>query len=93
MRMTDGRWTVDTPAAREVLFPFLHCHSKVHGFRGKESPCKTLKNSEPLSDVKVAFRSKTTRGHRHIQIFAESELKDASEALLKRQKDWTEETK
>ena len=33
--------------------------SKVRGFRGKESPSKTLRNSVPLSDAKVAMRSKT----------------------------------
>ena len=51
------------------------------------------RHSEPLSDAKVAMRSKTTKGHTHIQIVAESELKDASESFHKEQKGWTEETK
>ena len=89
--MVDGQWTEQK--FERIQFPFLHCHLKVHGFRGKESQSKTLRSSEPLSDVKVAMRSETTRGHRPIQTVAGNELKDVSESLHKGQKGWIEEMK
>ena len=52
-----------------------------------------MRQSGPLSDVRVAMRSKTTRGHRHIQLAAGNELKDVSESLHKKQKGWIEELK
>ena len=77
-RMTDGSWTVDRPEVRVDPIRSLRCRSREHAFRGRESPSRTLKSSEPRSDAKVAMPSKTTKEHRHTQIDAGSELKNAS---------------
>ena len=44
-------------------------------------------------DVQVVMQSGTTREHKHTQIDAGSELKNASEILRMEQKDWIGETK
>ena len=44
-------------------------------------------------DAQVAMQSKTTKEHRHTQIDAGSELKNASELLRMEQKDWIGETR
>ena len=74
-------------------FRSLRCRSREHAFRGRESPSRTLKSSEPRLDAQVAMQSRTTREHKHTQIDAGSELKNASEILRMEQKDWIGETK
>ena len=39
----DRQWT--DQKFEKTRFLVLHCYSKVHGFRGKESPSKTLRHS------------------------------------------------
>ena len=89
--MTDGKWTVDRPEVRVEPIQSLHCRLREHESRGRESPSKTLKSSEQRSDDQVAMQSKTTKEHRHTQIAAECESKNASEPLRKEQKGWIEE--
>ena len=69
----DGQWT--DQIFERIRFQFLHCPLKEHEFRGKGSPSKTKTNSEPLLDAQVAMQSKTTEGHKPIQIVVEGELK------------------
>ena len=74
-----------------VPFQSLRCRLREHESRGRESPSKTLTSSEPRLDAQVAMQSRTTREHRHTQIDAGSELKNASEILRMEQKGWIEE--
>ena len=76
--MTDGRWIVDRPEVREdpiSIPPLLFEGVRVQRERMTK---KDIEKFGPLSDVKVAMRSKTTRMHRHTQIVAVSGLKDGS---------------
>ena len=94
--MENDRRQVDSGPVQKfekIRFLFLHCFSKVYGLRVKVLPKKILRTSGPLSDVKVAMRSKTTRGHRHTQIVARSGLKNVSESRHKGHKGWIEEMK
>ena len=54
----------------------LRCRLREHESRGKESPSKKLMSS----------KSKTTKEHRHTQIAAECESKNAPELLRMEQK-------
>ena len=90
-RMTDGRWAVDRPEAQVDPTQSLRCRLREHESRGRESPSKTLMSSEPRSDAQVAMQSKTRKEHRHTQIAARRESKNASEPLRIEQKGWIEE--
>ena len=48
-------------------------------------------SSEPRLDAQAAMQSKTTNEHRHTQIVAERESKNASKLLRMEQKVWIEE--
>ena len=88
-RMTDGKWTVDRLEAREDPIPILPLPFEGASVQRERITKQDIeRSSEPLSDVKVATRSKTTRGHRHNQIVARNELKDAFESLHNGQKAW-----
>ena len=89
--MTDGKWTVDRPEVRVDPIPNPPLPSEGARIRGRESPSKTLMSSEPRLDAQVAMQSKTTKEHKHIQIAAEREAKNASEPLRMEQKGWIEE--
>ena len=83
--MESGQWTDQ----KLVWTPFrsLPCRLREHESRGRESS-KTLMSSEPRLDAQVAMQSKTTKVHRHTQIAAECESKNASELLRMEQKGW-----
>ena len=74
-------------------FRSLRCCSREHAFKGRESPSRTLTSSVPRLDAQDAMQSRTTREHKHTQIDAGSELKNASEILHMEQEDWIGETK
>ena len=65
------RWKVDSGQTRSSSgsppFQSLHCCSREHEFRGKESPSETSTSSEPRLDVQAAMQSRTIKGHRHTQ--------------------------
>ena len=57
------------------LIPFqsLHCHLREHESRGRESPSRTLNNSDLQLDAQVVMQSRTTREVKHTQIDAGGE--------------------
>ena len=69
-----------------------HGHLKEFESSVKESPSKTSTNLEPLLIAQVATQSRTSNGHKLIQIIAGCELKNAPEQLHKEQKDWIEKS-
>ena len=75
--MTDGRWTVDRPEVRVDPIPIPPL--PFEGARVQRERIST--SSEPRLDAQVAMQSRTTREHKHTQIDARSELKNASEIL------------
>ena len=89
--MDGGQWT--DQKLKWTPFQSLRCRSRVHEYRGRESPSKTSTSSEPRLDAQAAMQSGTTKEHKHTQIVAECELKCDSEPLHMAQRDWTEEMK
>ena len=77
------------------IFRTIKCHieSRKQDPLSDDSPVKTLVSSEQRLDAQVAMQSKTTREHRHTQIAAERESKNASELLRMEQKGWIDETR
>ena len=90
--MEGGQWT-DQKFEWTPPFQSLHCCSREHEFRGKESPSETSASSEPRLDVQAAMQSRTIKEHRHTQSVAGSESKNVSEPLRMEQKGWIEEVK
>ena len=78
-RVTNGRWTVDRPEIEVDPIPIPPLPVEGARIQRKESPSKTLTNSEPLLDAQVATQSKATDGCKPIQIVAECELKNVTE--------------
>ena len=79
-----------SPLSRDIR---TRCWCLTRSSSGRESPSRTLTSSVPRFDAQVAMQSSTTREHKHTQIDAGSELKNASEILRMEQKDWIGETK
>ena len=87
--MESGHWT--DQKFEWTPFQSLRCRLRERESRGRESPGKTLMSSEPRLDAQIAMQSRTTREHKHTQIAAERESKNASEPLRMEQKGWIEE--
>ena len=85
--MDSGQWTDQKLKWTQPL----RCRSRVHQYRGRESPSKTSTSSEPRMNAQAAMRSETTKEHKHTQIVAECESRSDPEPLRMGQRDWTGE--
>ena len=85
-RMTDGKWTVDRPELREDPIPIPPLPFEGARVQRERITKQDITSSVPRLDAQFAMQPKTTQGHRHTQIAAERESKNASELLLMEQR-------
>ena len=86
MRKNIAECFIETAEVALEKIQSRHCHLKEHGFIWKESKIHKSTSSDPLWDVQVATRSKTTNGHLPIRSLQSASLKVLQDTFAKSRK-------